>query len=816
MKHKNRLYYFLIVIEAIVLFLLLMSYMIESRNTIVYSPVLQDWKSDVLNFNNGWEMSEDEFAGRGYSKGDNIEIVYSPFISVPKGDYTLKIDYECDTDQVFRLFSEGLVVGILPQKEEKLRSGESTGRYDYYFDGAVDDLEIEVCFNGIGNIHIRGITLVSGCWRPLENFIVFCILFFITDVLWLTYGRIHSEKKKSAFFAMLSSLALLVKPDYFDGYSVKDQLLGIFYNNKWLPVVFLVLFYLFYITVRSKTVSLLEDYRSRICIKLISVFIPLSLMLGYSFQKSDSWDLIFGSHLQIIKSYISFVGLSVFCYYSVGILYLWIDGLKFKPEKKYSGVLGKYLCNLRSHPFMITFITLFILSIPYMMLSYPALFVLGDTDDQIAQAFNISIHGDNDMERINQGLTLITQHHPVAHTLLMHVFILFGLNIIHSANIGLFLLSFLQSLVTIAIISYLVKTIVKKNASDRQIMSLIVFFSICPCIKNYLFLMSKDVLYGALTLLSLIILWKLINEIQCNKGTMVCYVLCMVGIQVMRNEGIYIILLQMLIYFFMFKRLRKLCIAVAISVSLLFIMLSKIVYPLNDFEPTGINEMLSIPIMQTARVLHFYPEDISEEDKAAIDGMWDYNELADNYGYDISDSAKGTFRKDCNRDDMLRYFVTWGKMAFRYPEEYIQATINNYYNYFYPGERQATMISYRAGTEAMSRLNEAFSKNSIQGMNLHYPGRFTKIRTLYESIRDIIFGMPFISLIVSVGFYTLSLLLMVLYWLRLRNKEAIAIFIPLLIILLVCLAGPCNGEYFRYYYPIVLCLPAAISLTFLK
>ena len=42
----------------------------------------------------------------------------------------------------------------------------------------------------------------------------------------------------------------------------------------------------------------------------------------------------------------------------------------------------------------------------------------------------------------------------------------------------------------------------------------------------------------------------------------------------------------------------------------------------------------------------------------------------------------------------------------------------------------------------------------------------------------------------------------------------LAIWVPLLGVLAVCLIGPCNGStYMRYLYPVIACMPFAIGAT---
>ena len=112
--------------------------------------------------------------------------------------------------------------------------------------------------------------------------------------------------------------------------------------------------------------------------------------------------------------------------------------------------------------------------------------------------------------------------------------------------------------------------------------------------------------------------------------------------------------------------------------------LNCIVFPLLNVEPGSIREMLSLPFQQTARYLRDAGWDVTEEEKAAIDRVLDYDVLAESYDPDLSDNVKSTYHGET--EDLKDYFSAWFQMLLRHPGIYIQATMNNYYQYFYPGE----------------------------------------------------------------------------------------------------------------------------------
>ena len=60
------------------------------------------------------------------------------------------------------------------------------------------------------------------------------------------------------------------------------------------------------------------------------------------------------------------------------------------------------------------------------------------------------------------------------------------------------------------------------------------------------------------------------------------------------------------------------------------------------------------------------------------------------------------------------------------------------------------------------------------------------------------------------AFYVWGLLLWAFYCLARRKRDSLSVTTPLLVALLVCIAGPAYGWYFRYLFAISLCLPCVI------
>lgn len=809
---KNRAFPVTLIAQAFIILALFINLMHCRSNMQVYTPPVEGWQSRIFSYDNGWHMTGQFYRESGYPHGEYTEIMYGPFISLPKGDYTVRIDYDCDSDQEFHVYAMDQEEKIEAQDPEILSKMHHHGKYHYIINEDVSDLEIRVSFNGLGDIHIHNISLASGYWNEIRIFVSYCILFLLTDILMGIYYLTDRVKIKNAILAFTSALALSVNPAYFEETAVSAQITGLFVNRHLLIPFLAILFYYLYQAWNAPIQPIRETTRGRVCCIIPAILFSLAALFGYSYQETDSWDLVFGHHLQTVKSYIAFCGLTIILYFFIARVFAYLKHREQDPGKTvvFHGILKKYFDLLRIHPFAVTFITLLIISLPYMIVSYPGIFT-GDTADIILQAFNVP-GGSDESVRLLSTQVMLNQHHPVPYTLLVHYCILLGVNLFHSANIGLAIVSVIQAFAIFAVISYLMKTIVLENASDIHLLLTLFFFILFPRFQSCLFVLTKDFLYAPAFFLSIILLWKILTKNQLTRFTPYAYILSLLCMLVLRNETIYLCFIQLFILFFAFASHRKVWICAIASLLGVHFLLTKVIYPMNYISPTTYNEALSIPIQQTARYMRDYPQDITQEEYDEINSIWGAGKLAEQYNPTNSDYTKNTYKVWQPLTSPIPYFKAWASMFIKHPTVYIQATLNNYYDYYYPGKTLAMDCSYDHASGGFEYVNARCEENGIEGIHLYWPDEFIDARYTLESIRETLLSLPFFSILLSIGFYTWVLLTLLFYYIYRRDSVSIQLLLPLLLVLLVCCAGPLNG-YTRYYYPIMIGIPIFLALT---
>lgn len=127
-------------------------------------------------------------------------------------------------------------------------------------------------------------------------------------------------------------------------------------------------------------------------IVLPSVLFALFVVVGHSFELTDSWQLAFGvENGQLLKAAVVFGGYYVLFKRLIAILFFLADrrlasGMESEAPAGNGRKTSWYFRKLEEAPFWTVFLTLAILYLPHCCISYPASF-MGDTPDQIVQAF---------------------------------------------------------------------------------------------------------------------------------------------------------------------------------------------------------------------------------------------------------------------------------------------------------------------------------------------------------------------------------------------------------------------------------------------
>ena len=250
-----------------------------------------------------------------------------------------------------------------------------------------------------------------------------------------------------------------------------------------------------------------------------------------------------------------------------------------------------------------------------------------------------------------------------------------------------------------------------------------------------------------------------------------------------------------------------------------YVALTGFVYPACGVNMSEEKEMLSVPFQQTARIVGEHGDDVSRAERAAIDAVLPYDQLAELYDPDLSDPVKESYKlhnskvegsfeyADEHPEALGGYLHVWLGLALHHPTCALTATAANTYAYFYPGEvvdvdgtrpvllvgwqtdgdiAAAYDVSYLMPADAVARASAAVQAT------LEAPG----MRYLY-----------------SPGLYVWLLVAIVAYLIHARRWGTLVVCVPPVMLMLTVLAGPLNGH-LRYVMPMIAVLPLLWSFAF--
>lgn len=610
-------------------------------------------------------------------------------------------------------------------------------------------------------------------------------------------------------FKLSMSLDMLInKTDIVNQYK---EMLGKFSMIDLFLFIGIVLFYHWAYKILSPAKYTFAD---KMWIGLPAFLFANFMIWGMSYEKTDSHDLVLNGVLPFLNAMLIFAVYFILFYVCITVIYFYADRVRLYgkrgPGTDGNRLWAAYKRNFLRYPFIVPFLSMFICYLPYMVSSYPGI-MMGDTPSMVLQGYNFPEWTSNYLNLIDEGVRL-NGHHAVIYTALIHVCIVIGGALFGSCNIGIFLVAMIQLLAFLTVVSFILRYLVKRGIDFYIVLGIMILFIVSPRTQNYMFLISKDVLCACFLLAFVFCTYRIMREKTTSKWTSwTGFIVSAAGVGLLRNEGKYIVCASIVSLLFLAGKVRKRLLVAGIAVMTLLVGFYEVFMPMCHITPGSVREALSVPFQQTARYVQTWGDEVTEEERETISAVLDYDRLAAEYSPDTSDPIKSMFNEQATRTELKAYFRVWWKMFLKHPDVYVQATANNYYYYFYPGEKMAFFYEYAYSTVCMNVINDDPNFQTL-GFEFHHPALFEGFRKIYEVIREGIFSLPILSLLKCPAAYTWILLLWIFYIMRIKKWHLLVFSMPLVFCLGIALLAPCNGYYFRYIYGISICLPIVLVL----
>ncbi|MEK0263930.1 DUF6020 family protein [Bifidobacterium mongoliense] len=440
--------------------------------------------------------------------------------------------------------------------------------------------------------------------------------------------------------------------------------------------------------------------------------------------------------------------------------------------------------------------------LPYIVLAYPGV-IWYDTQQQLLQWFGFP-------NTFTDG-TFLSDHHPVLDTAIFGGFVQLG-ELFGSRDIGPFLYSIVQAVVTASSLASVVRYSHTIGLSRRFCMFTLLFFALFPVIPLYAVGMVKD----AVSLPFFV--WFMISFVEVvrskgvslhNKKSVIVLIVTALAMALTKKTGIYVVVLSCVAGLCFLPRgyRARLALCAAIPAAVMVFLLPLILFPVLHIEKGGKQEMLAVPFQQSALLVKKHETNMSRTDLEGIYAILG-TDVASRYQWWAADNVKG-YTWDSSKDQYLpQYFAIWLKNGIEHPRTYLQAYLAmeegwiSMPNAFDARPDLALMPVYVVGN------NHVFTHSRELGFS--DSGDLERSKKLEQFI-NWFEGSAFGSVFFSRALWSSGICVFVVYESLRRNKRRISWIMPYLVTYMLLWVSPASVtiEGMRYVIPLVIAAPLA-------
>ncbi|MCI8697028.1 MAG: hypothetical protein HFH99_09655 [Lachnospiraceae bacterium] len=417
-----------------------------------------------------------------------------------------------------------------------------------------------------------------------------------------------------------------------------------------------------------------------------------------------------------------------------------------------------------------------------------------------------------------KGFAWFWPYQPIAHTWLIWLFLQVG-HLLGNLQTGMACMALFQMLVYSLATGYACAFLYRILGKRWTVVAGILFFGVFPLNSVMVLCTTKDVLFGTLFLLFVLLLAERVFFCQGRKALVMDGLLVLEGCLMMqlRNNCIYAVAVFGIVWLLSAPKKEKL------YVLLLCVLLvaggkgtgMAIKAAIGTQLGTAKVEMYSVPIQQFTRVGHYHGEELDGKTREMLESYVP-EECWQEYNPPISDAPKGvvavtTFQENWD-GHMGQMLADWFRLGIRYPNDYIDAFLELTRGYWFLDDRSyAECLGY--GTEGRMGTIYTYNVSTMEdGTEIPHESKFPWLEEQLEKIvsGNAYYNWPILSILFKSAFYVWGLLMVwIAFLFRRQKKQAILCLFPLLYMGTLFL-GPVVQ--IRYVFPAMLVLPVAACL----
>ena len=397
------------------------------------------------------------------------------------------------------------------------------------------------------------------------------------------------------------------------------------------------------------------------------------------------------------------------------------------------------------------------------------------------------------------GNTQMTNHHPVLYVLAIKAIIAF-VEPIGGMQLATAVVTLVQMILFALILGYMAHWLYNKGIGKIGYGLTVTFIALNPVIALFSVYVTKDVLFGAVFLLYILHLFDVVESrgeiLKTGKGFL-HFILLNLLVVLLRNNGIYITVLLLVISFFLYRNIIKRIIASLVIVLVVYGLLTGPIFDALDIAGGSFAEALSVPLQQVAQTI-CDDGNIAEADKVFLDRLMPLEKVKEVYlpGYTDPYKFDAAFDDDYLNANKGKFLMVWARLIPNNLGSYIKAYLMQTAGYWHIGETDS-LSTYGVVQNEFGLIQNNVIEN-IAGISLE-----PIIEKLILACRK----APVFCFVTNMAF-----MVFLVYFICIRcfingKKQYILPFLPMLLLwATIMVAAPAYCK-FRYLFPYHLAYP---------
>ena len=394
----------------------------------------------------------------------------------------------------------------------------------------------------------------------------------------------------------------------------------------------------------------------------------------------------------------------------------------------------------------------------------------------------------------------LSNHHPVIHQWTIAPFVLLG-RALGSVTWGVGLYSLFQMMAMSAVFAGVLRWLIAEGAGRWLLWTAFLFYALVGVHAFYSITMWKDVLFGGITALVVMLLTWLVRSGEppakeaFGSVRWAMLAVCLFLFCVYRNNGYYVFLLCFPVFVLCNRRLWKPLLALGAIVLVLVNAYQALIFDVLGAQKSNAGEALALPLQQIAKTVRCYNQELSEDERETLEEIFpSVEELGCAYNPNLSDPVKALLRNDVLMSDPMRYLKVWAQLGMEHPLVYLDVLLYHTHGYWYPD------VPYWAVDRGIYKNWYGLQRHESLGTKL------------LEKLYDVLESAPGFGALCRPAPYVWVVLIALAVLVCKRRARLASPWLLLAGIWLTSMASPVFAE-FRYMYGVIVCAPFCVGIA---